>query len=220
MKKDFVKVIDLHKNFGELKVLQGINLSIEEGEFIAIVGASGTGKSTLLQIIGSLESASKGSVWINDIEVSSLKSNQKAYFRNKKIGFIFQFHELLPEFSAEENVAIPAMIAGDTHTKALEKARKLLFRLGLSERLAHSPRELSGGEKQRVAIARALVNEPDLLLADEPSGSLDRKTKEEFHSLLLSIRKELKQTIIVVTHDTSLAKLADRTVVLDQGKIM
>ncbi len=215
----FIRIENLHKQFDSLEVLKGINLSIQRGEIVSIVGPSGAGKTTLLQILGTLDTPSLGTIWINGTNPHALTEKKQAAFRNTKIGFVFQFHELLPEFSAQENVAIAAMLAGVKYRDAMLKAEDMLLRLGLKERLKHKPRELSGGEKQRIAVARALINQPDVLLADEPSGSLDSSNKEELHKLFFQLRDELQQTIIIVTHDEHLARLADKRIELRDGLI-
>lgn len=210
----------IKKSFGEIEVLKGIDLNIEKEEFVSIVGASGAGKTTLLQILGTLDKADAGSLMIDGIDVQRLNSNALADFRLKHIGFVFQFHQLLPEFSALENVMIPALIARRNKREAEKEAKELLDYLGLSHRLSHKPNQLSGGEKQRVAVARALINKPKLILADEPSGSLDSKNKEELNKLLLSLKNEFKLTLLVVTHDTSIADISDRTITMKDGVIL
>lgn len=215
----FISVTQLHKRFGSLEVLKGIDLEVAQGEMVAIVGASGAGKTTLLQIIGTLDAPSQGRVLINGTSPHELSPRAQAQFRNRKLGFVFQFHELLPEFTALENAALPALIAGDSKRIAQAKASELLEHLGLADRIHHTPRELSGGEKQRVAVARALINKPDLLLADEPSGSLDQQSKQQLHSLFAQLNQELRQTIIFVTHDLEIAQLAHRIITLSDGVI-
>lgn len=210
----------IKKNFGNLEVLKGINLHIGKGEVVSIVGPSGAGKTTLLHIIGSLERPDAGRVVIDGIDLSSLKGNEISDFRNRKIGFVFQFHQLLPEFSALENVMIPALIAGKTKKEAKEKAMELLRFMSLEERASHKPAEMSGGEKQRVAVARALVNDPAVILADEPSGSLDSKNKEELHKLFFDLRDKYGQTFVIVTHDEHLAQLTDHTINMKDGMLM
>ena len=214
-----IEVKDVWKSFGELKVLKGVNLQVEKGEIVAIVGKSGAGKTTLLQIIGTLDRPTKGQVLIEGTDVSGMKDKELAAFRNKHIGFIFQFHQLLPEFTAIENVCIPAMIAREKESEYAPRAEKLLRELGLADRLNHKPNELSGGEKQRVAAARALMMSPDIILADEPTGSLDEKNKKELSELLLKLRKEYGQTILLVTHDKELAGIADRIIEIKDGVI-
>ena len=200
-----IKLEGITKSFGALQVLKGIDLSIGKAEVVSIVGPSGAGKTTLLQIMGTLDKPDAGRIVLNDTEVNKLKSNQIAAFRNKEIGFVFQFHQLLPEFTAIENVMIPALIGGKSATVAQKDAMEMLDFLGLAERAKHKPSELSGGEKQRVAVARALINHPSVVLADEPSGSLDTKNKEELHKLFFDLRDRLGQTFVIVTHDEGLA---------------
>ncbi len=207
----------IEKSFGTLKVLKGIDFSAAQGEVVSIMGASGAGKSTLLQIIGTLSTPDSGELLIDGIDVLKLKGRQLAEFRNRKIGFVFQFHHLLPEFTALENVMIPAFIAGRSRSDAERAAKELLTDLGLAERFSHKPSELSGGEQQRVAIARALINNPSVLFADEPSGNLDSRTKEELHNLFFSLRDKYGQTIVIVTHDPDLAKMCDRSLFMRDG---
>jgi lipoprotein-releasing system ATP-binding protein len=214
-----ITVKDIHKSFGSLDVLKGVDLDIKKGEIVSIIGKSGAGKTTLLQIIGTLDKADSGQVVINGIDVSKLNDKELAEFRNKHIGFIFQFHQLLPEFNALENVMIPAMIGHKDWQEAEVRAKQLLIDLGLGERLTHKPSELSGGEKQRVAAARALMMSPDVILADEPSGSLDEENKRELHKLLKQMQKQYNQTIIIVTHDKELAEISDRVVEMKDGLV-
>ena len=215
-----IEIQGITKSFGELHVLKGINLIIYKGEVVSVVGPSGAGKTTLLQIMGTLDKADSGSVVINGIELGNLKEKELSTFRNKQIGFVFQFHQLLPEFTALENVMIPALIGGMSPDKAMKKAKETLAFLGLAERASHKPAELSGGEKQRVAVARALINDPAVIFADEPSGSLDSKNKEELHQLFFDLRDKLGQTFVIVTHDEDLAQLTDRTIHMVDGRIV
>ncbi len=215
-----IKAENIHKSFGALEVLKGISLSINPAEIVSIVGASGAGKTTLLQIIGTLLPFETGSITINNIGIHSLREKQLARFRNQNIGFVFQFHHLLPEFTAFENVCIPGFISGASRSKVESKARELLSFLRLDHRFDHKPNELSGGEQQRVAVARALINNPSVILADEPSGNLDSRNKEELHELLLSLRVKLRQTIVLVTHDPHLADMADRKLTIQDGLIL
>ena len=212
-----IKIEGIHKSFGDLEVLKGIDLSIKEGEVVSIVGPSGSGKTTLLQIIGTLDRPNTGVINIKGVRVDKLKDKQLAQFRNKEIGFIFQFHQLLPEFTAVENVMMPLLIGGVSTKEANERALEMLTLLGLAERADHKPNEMSGGEKQRVAVARALINSPAVVLADEPSGSLDTENKEDLHQLFFDLRDKLGQTFVIVTHDEKLAKLTDRTIRLVDG---
>ena len=214
-----IELQGIRKSFGDLEVLKGIDLSVRQREVISIVGPSGAGKTTLLQVLGTLYRPDAGSILFNGTDLSALGKKALARFRNEHIGFIFQFHQLLPEFTALENVFIPALIARKSEKKARERAAELLNFLGLSERAHHKPSELSGGEQQRVAVARALMNEPDVILADEPSGSLDSRNKAELHKLFFDLRDQLGQTFIIVTHDVELAATTDRTIHLKDGKI-
>ena len=215
-----IKLEGITKSFGALQVLKGIDLSIGKAEVVSIVGPSGAGKTTLLQIMGTLDKPDAGRIVLNDTEVNKLKSNQIAAFRNKEIGFVFQFHQLLPEFTAIENVMIPALIGGKSATVAQKDAMEMLDFLGLADRAKHKPSELSGGEKQRVAVARALINHPSVVLADEPSGSLDTKNKEELHKLFFDLCDRLGQTFVIVTHDEGLAAQTDRTIHIKDGRII
>lgn len=212
-----IDVKGITKSFGKLQVLKGIDLHIDKGEVVSIVGPSGAGKTTLLQIIGTLDKPDGGTVMVDGVDVGGLSAKKLADFRNQHIGFVFQFHQLLPEFTALENIMIPAFIAGKGRQEARKRAEELLDFMGLSERASHKPNELSGGEKQRVAVARALVNNPAVVLADEPSGSLDTKNKSELHQLFFDLRDKFGQTFVIVTHDESLAKLTDRTIHMKDG---
>ena len=215
-----LEVKGIKKSFGSLPVLRGIDLEIADSQIVSIVGASGAGKTTLLQIAGTLLKPDEGQVIISNTDVNTLKPKQLAEFRNKKIGFVFQFHHLLPEFTALENVCIPALIGGMSRADAEKRAKELLGFLNLSERLTHKPTELSGGEQQRVAIARALVNDPDVIFADEPSGNLDSKNREELHNLLFSLRDTFKKTFVIVTHDEHFADMSDRIIRIQDGMII
>ncbi len=214
-----IEVKDIWKSFGELEVLKGVHLEVKKGEIVAIIGKSGAGKTTLLQIIGTLDRPTKGEVLIEGTNVFTLGEKELAAFRNRHIGFIFQFHQLLPEFTALENVCIPAMIAREKESDYKPRAEQLLRDLGLGERMNHKPNELSGGEKQRVAAARALMMRPSIILADEPTGSLDEKNKKELSELLIHLRQEYGQTILLVTHDKELASIADRIIEIKDGRI-
>lgn len=214
-----IDIKGITKSFGSLQVLKGIDLHIDKGEVVSIVGPSGAGKTTLLQIIGTLDKPDSGQIIINGTDVSSLSRKKLSEFRNQHIGFVFQFHQLLPEFTALENIMIPAFIAGKSRNEAKKKAEELLDFMGLSDRAGHKPSELSGGEKQRVAVARALINNPAVILADEPSGSLDSKNKEELHQLFFNLRDKFGQTFVIVTHDEHLARITDRTIAMRDGML-
>ena len=214
-----IDVKNITKSFGSLQVLKGIDLHIDKGEVVSIVGPSGAGKTTLLQIIGTLDRPDNGQVIVDGIDTSKLSTKKLADFRNQHLGFVFQFHQLLPEFTAIENIMIPAYIAGVSQKQAKQRAKELLDFMGLADRATHKPNELSGGEKQRVAVARALVNNPAVILADEPSGSLDTKNKEELHQLFFDLRDKVGQTFVIVTHDEQLASTHDRTIHLKDGQI-
>ena len=215
-----IKLRNITKSFGSLQVLKGIDLDIAKGEVVSIVGPSGAGKTTLLQIMGTLDSADSGTVEIEGTDVGALSQKALSKFRNKKIGFVFQFHQLLPEFTALENIMIPAFIGGMGKREAKARAEELLAFMGLTDRADHKPNELSGGEKQRVAVARALVNHPAVVMADEPSGSLDSKNKEELHNLFFQLRDQYGQTFVIITHDEQLATLTDRTIHLKDGLVV
>lgn len=215
-----IEIQSIMKSFGSLQVLKGIDLSIEKGEVVSIVGPSGAGKTTLLQIMGTLDKPDSGTLWIDGVEASRLKEKELSAFRNRHIGFVFQFHQLLPEFTAIENIMIPAYIAGVSPRQARIRAMEILEFLNLKERATHKPGELSGGEKQRVAVARALINRPAVILADEPSGSLDSHHKDELHQLFFHLRDTFGQTFVIVTHDEKLAALTDRTIHLVDGRVV
>ncbi len=212
-----IRAENIHKSFGDLLILKGLTFEAKKGEVISIVGSSGAGKTTFLQILGTLLLPDKGKIVFNDINVSEFDDSGLSRFRNRNIGFVFQFHHLLPEFTALENVCIPALIAREPKKKAQEKAKELLSFLKLSNRLEHKPSELSGGEQQRVAVARALINSPEVILADEPSGNLDTETKKELHELFFTLRDKFNQTFIIVTHDKELAEMADRSLKMKDG---
>lgn len=212
-----IEVNNIHKKFGDLEVLKGVNLFINKGEIVSVVGASGAGKTTLLQILGTLDRADSGDILFEGQSIMKLKSNALSEFRNENIGFVFQFHHLLPEFSALENVVLPALIGNKNKKEAEHSAKELLGMLGLSERLHHKPSQLSGGEQQRTSVARALINNPQLVLADEPSGNLDSENADELHELFFKLRKETNQTFVIVTHNEDLAEMADRKIVMKDG---
>lgn len=214
-----IQIRNIKKSFGSLEVLKGIDLDIEQGKVVSIVGPSGAGKTTLLQIMGTLDKPDCGSVVIDGVDVMTLSDAKRSTFRNKHMGFVFQFHQLLPEFTALENVMMPALIGGTPKREARKRAEELLAFMGLSDRASHKPNELSGGEKQRVAVARALVNKPDVVFADEPSGSLDTQNKQELHRLFFDLRDQMGQTFVIVTHDEQLADLADQKISMKDGLI-
>ena len=211
---------NIHKRYGPVEVLKGVDVEINKGEVVSIVGPSGSGKSTLLHILGTLDKADEGTVNMNSTEINSLKGNKLAAFRNKHIGFVFQFHHLLPEFTAWENVSIPGWLAGRKKAEVKEKAVELLKMLGLSHRMENKPNEMSGGEQQRVAVARALINNPDIVFADEPTGNLDSANAKELHQLFFDLRNKFNQTFLIVTHNEELAKLSDRVLYMKDGKIV
>jgi lipoprotein-releasing system ATP-binding protein len=215
-----LKGTNIHKNYGTVSVLNGVDINIEKGEIVSIVGSSGAGKSTLLHIMGTLDKSDQGEISLNDTALHTLKGKKLAAFRNRHIGFIFQFHHLLPEFSALENVCIPGWIAGRKKSEVKEKATELLNMLGLSHRLENKPNELSGGEQQRVAVARALINNPDIVFADEPTGNLDSNNAKDLHRLFFDLRNKFNQTFLIVTHNEELAKLSDRVLVMKDGKMV
>ena len=215
-----IEAKNIHKSFGSLHVLKGVDLKIEQGEIVSIIGKSGAGKSTLLHILGTLDQADEGELIINGEQIAQLTQKKLALFRNKNIGFVFQFHHLLPEFTALENVCIPAYIQKKPVQEAEKRAKELLDYLGLSERLDHKPTQLSGGEQQRVAVARSLMNQPAVVFADEPSGNLDTASSKELHQLLFQLRKDLNQTFIIVTHNTELANMSDRVLEMEDGRLI
>ena len=215
-----LKATNITRNYNDLQVLKGVDIIVEKGEIVSIVGSSGAGKSTLLHILGSLDKANSGEIWINNQRIDTLKEKELAKFRNKHIGFVFQFHHLLPEFSALENVCIPGWIAGTNKNELAQRALELLKILGLQDRASHKPSELSGGEQQRVAVARALINNPDIVFADEPTGNLDSKHAQELHELFLHLQKTMGQTFLIVTHNEALAKMSDRVVHMKDGYIV
>lgn len=215
-----LKATNIHKKYGSLEVLKEVSIEINKGEIVSIVGASGAGKTTLLQILGTLDTPDNGEIFFNETRVDKLKSNDLAKFRNEKMGFVFQFHHLLPEFTALENVCLPALINGKSQKEAQKKAEEILAHLGLSSRTNHKPSELSGGEQQRVAVARALVNNPEIIFADEPSGNLDSQTAQELHDLFFQLRKDFNQTFVIVTHNEQLANMADRKLKMNDGLIV
>ena len=215
-----IKISNITKSFGSLEVLKGISLEIKPHEIVSIMGASGAGKTTLLQIIGTLDKPDNGQIIINGTDIATLNERQLSDFRNQHIGFIFQFHQLLPEFTAVENIQIPALIAGKSFKESEKEAKEILSFMNLSHRAKHKPTELSGGEKQRIAVARALINHPEVILADEPTGSLDSQNKEDLHRLFFDLRNNFGQTFVVVTHDESLASLCERTIYMKDGKIV
>lgn len=215
-----IQIQGIHKSFGTLEVLKGIDLHIQKKEVVSIVGPSGAGKTTLLQVLGTLHKPDSGSLYINGVDVLSLKGNELAKFRNRHLGFVFQFHQLLPEFTALENVMVPGLLAGEKERDLRKRAAELLDYLKLSTRFEHKPSELSGGEKQRVAVARALMNRPDVILADEPSGSLDMHNKQELHNLFFELRDTFDQTFVIVTHDEELSRITDRTIHMMDGIIV
>lgn len=214
-----IKAVNIHKKFGDLEVLKGVNLEVKQGEIISIVGSSGAGKTTFLQLLGTLDQANEGQILYDDVDITKLNTNKLAQFRNENIGFVFQFHHLLPEFTAIENVCMPALIKGDSKKEAEQKARLLMEKLEISHRKDHKPSELSGGEQQRVATARALINKPKVIFADEPSGNLDSKNAEKLHQLFFDLREQFKQTFVIVTHNDELAKMCDKKYEMEDGVV-
>lgn len=215
-----IKAVNIHKKFGDLEVLKGVNLEVKQGEIISIVGSSGAGKTTFLQLLGTLDQANEGQILYDGVDITKLNTNKLAQFRNENIGFVFQFHHLLPEFTALENVCMPALIKGDSKKKAEQKARLLLEKLEISHRKDHKPSELSGGEQQRVATARALINKPKVIFADEPSGNLDSRNAEKLHQLFFDLREQFNQTFVIVTHNDELAKMCDKKYEMEDGVII
>ncbi|MEX2380326.1 MAG: ABC transporter ATP-binding protein [Vicingaceae bacterium] len=215
-----INAVNIHKQFGDLEVLKGVDLEVQQGEIISIVGSSGAGKTTFLQLLGTLDQSNKGQILYDGVDVTQFSTNKLAQFRNKNIGFVFQFHHLLPEFTALENVCMPSLIMGDSKKVAEEKAHRLLDKLEISSRAAHKPSELSGGEQQRVATARALINEPKVIFADEPSGNLDSKNAEKLHQLFFDLREQFNQTFVIVTHNDELAKMCDKSYEMEDGVIV
>lgn len=214
-----IKAVNIHKKFGDLEVLKGVNLEVKQGEIISIVGSSGAGKTTFLQLLGTLDQANEGQILYDDVDITKLNTNKLAQFRNENIGFVFQFHHLLPEFTASENVCMPALIRGDSKKEAEQKARLLMEKLEISHRKDHKPSELSGGEQQRVATARALINKPKVIFADEPSGNLDSKNAEKLHQLFFDLREQFNQTFVIVTHNDELAKMCDKKYEMEDGNV-
>lgn len=215
-----IKAVNIHKKFGDLEVLKGVNLEVKQGEIISIVGSSGAGKTTFLQLLGTLDQANEGQILYDDVDITKLNTNKLAQFRNENIGFVFQFHHLLPEFTALENVCMPALIKGDSKKEAEQKARLLMEKLEISHRKDHKPSELSGGEQQRVATARALINKPKVIFADEPSGNLDSRNAEKLHQLFFDLREQFNQTFVIVTHNDELAKMCDKKYEMEDGNVL
>src|SRR5690554_226360 len=214
-----IKAVNIHKKFGDLEVLKGVNLEVKQGEIISIVGSSGAGKTTFLQLLGTLDQANEGQILYDGVDITKLNTNKLAQFRNENIGFVFQFHHLLPEFTALENVCMPALIKGDSKKEAEQKARLLMEKLEISHRKDHKPSELSGGEQQRVATARALINKPKVIFADEPSGNLDSRNAEKLHQLFFDLREQFNQTFVIVTHNDELAKMCDKKYEMEDGNV-